>query len=123
MTSYRAETVLNTTFHANHGTKGGAVYNFGVSTFIDCTFSGNEATVEGGAIYEIGIIPDLTGCRFFDNVAERGGAIYIYTGNPAITACTFGGMRDRGRRVQLLDADQLPVQREHGRLVRWRGPQ
>jgi parallel beta-helix repeat protein/predicted outer membrane repeat protein len=93
--TYTYLTVLNTTFHANHGTKGGAVYNTGVSTFIDCTFSGNEAAVEGGAIYENWMIRNVTGCRFFDNAAERGGAIYIYITDPAITACTFGGNQAR----------------------------
>lgn len=97
----------NTAFRSNTAaSSGGAVFLGGTITasFINCTFSNNQAqgSGSGGAINSSSAIPTIYNCTFSGNSAgNQGGAIRI--GGANITNCTFfentavnGGAISRG---------------------------
>ncbi len=72
--------------------EGGAIYNFGDLTLIDCTLTGNTATnmTFGGAIFgQNGSTTTLVGCTFSDNIAEEGGGAVFGGSYLTMTNCTF----------------------------------
>ena len=70
-------------------TNGGAIYNKGISTIIDTTFIGNEATGYGGAIYNQYKM-QVTDSTFLNNKAVNGGAI-MNGGTLTVTGSSFTG--------------------------------
>ena len=72
------------------GDQGGAIYNGGVLTVIDSTFSdANDAQNDGGAIANFATLV-VDGSTFVDNgVGARGGAIFNISGSLAISNSTF----------------------------------
>jgi predicted outer membrane repeat protein len=69
----------------------GAISNGGTLTVLNCSFTGNVATVAGGAIYNTGILI-VSGSTFLGNSAgQRGGAIDNADGVVTVTGCTFSG--------------------------------
>ncbi len=73
---------------------GGAIYNFGTLTLIQCILSGNSSSFHGGAIYHHGSALTLTQCTLSGNSAPNngfnGGAIYNLT-PLALTQSTLSG--------------------------------
>jgi predicted outer membrane repeat protein len=108
-------TIQNLTLANGSGDYGGAINNYyGILLLKDCTFSGNIVTEDGGAIFNEGnqtVInctfinntgsgggaihdedySEFINCKFINNTAERGGAIYNCCGHEIITGCTFEG--------------------------------
>lgn len=108
-------TIQNLTLANGSGYSGGAINNYyGFLLLKDCTFSGNTVTGDGGAIYNEGnqtVInctfinntgsgggalhdedySEFINCKFINNTATRGGAIYNCCGHEIITGCTFEG--------------------------------
>jgi predicted outer membrane repeat protein len=83
------------------GGPGGAVFcDNGSPSFLECSFSGNHATVApggGGIACTNGSNPGITYCAFTDNYANAsgcyGGAMYVAESNPLVTHCTFTSNR------------------------------
>ncbi len=59
--------------------RGGAIYNTGSPTIMNCTFTWNYALEEGGAIYNYNSNLFLKDCTFTKNYSEIGGGLYIKT--------------------------------------------
>ena len=58
---------------------GGAIYNDGMLTVINSTFSNNSTTASGGAIHNnYGLALKISKSTFVDNSAQNGGAISLY---------------------------------------------
>ncbi|MFC1783860.1 choice-of-anchor Q domain-containing protein, partial [Planctomycetota bacterium] len=70
-------------FEGNWSDRGGGYY--GVGTFYDCTFCGNESDWDGGGMYGSGTISH---CTFSNNTSGSGGGYY---GSGIISYCTFTG--------------------------------
>ncbi len=74
----------------NYEKKGGALYNTGSPTILNCTFNWNYASEAGGAIYSNGGDLHLTNCVFSCNSAPNyGGGLLIQNSNSDITDCYF----------------------------------
>ncbi len=110
-------TIQNLTLANGSGYSGGAINNYyGFLLLKDCTFSGNTVTGDGGALYNEGNLTvinctfinntgsdggvlhdedysEFINCKFINNTATRGGAIYNCCGHEIITGCTFEGNR------------------------------
>lgn len=84
-------TIANLTFVNGNSSVGGAIYNHGILTVKNCTFTGNAATNFGGAIYNYGGSLNINDCNFFNNAANSyGGAIYnVNGGNLNVNNSTF----------------------------------
>ena len=84
-------TIHNLTFVNGTSSVGGAIYNHGILTVKNSTFTGNNATNFGGAIYNDGGTLDVNDCNFLNNAANSyGGAIYnVNNGNLNINNSTF----------------------------------
>ena len=79
------------TLSQNQARIGGAVFNLGAFSAIDCTFSGNFATVGGGALYSEGDV-SLTSCTIFSNRSDGDcGGVYAFTGSCAISNSILQG--------------------------------
>jgi predicted outer membrane repeat protein len=57
-------------------TSGGAIYNTGRLTIINCTFLNNNVALYGGAIYNAGPNQTIINSTFKNNSAQSGGAIF-----------------------------------------------
>ncbi len=83
--------------NAVEGYAGGGMSNEASSpTVINCTFSGNQATVGGGManyIWEAtdSCNPTVTNCTFSGNTAVAGGGMCNIGSSPTVTNCTFSG--------------------------------
>ncbi|KZX10602.1 beta strand repeat-containing protein [Methanobrevibacter filiformis] len=85
-------TFKNLIFINAHDNIGGAIYNSGDLTVINCSFTGNTASnYYGGAIYSSGNLTVIN-CSFTGNTASYsdGGAI-MNTGNSTVINCSFTG--------------------------------
>jgi hypothetical protein len=92
MNSNCAPTVANCTFIGNHGSAGGAMYNYNgaAPTVINCMFTSNTATGTGGAVYNrTGGVSTYINCTFSGNTGVNGAAMYNEYGTPVVTNCTF----------------------------------
>jgi predicted outer membrane repeat protein len=70
---------------------GGAIYSARTLTVSNCLFSGNTASTDGGAIYENTTFgTTVTGCTFTSNTAGTGGGAIYSGGTLAVSGCTFG---------------------------------
>ncbi|CAL5225946.1 g8744 [Coccomyxa viridis] len=88
--------IRQSTFFKNRGEKGGGIFmDQSAISVLNCTFSGNSASLLGGALYRSSTThsSDVRGCSFLKNSAGQfGGAIYeqmIDSGS--IKGCSFGG--------------------------------
>ena len=83
-------TIQNITLTNTNNVEGGAIYNDGTLTLINCTFTNNTATNDGGAVWNGGIINNLTNSIFANNKAELyGGAIENAGTINKISNCKF----------------------------------
>jgi hypothetical protein len=84
--------VQNCTFS---GLASACVVRYGSPTFVDCSFSRNQATY-GGAMYIEFSSVTAVGCSFTENkcIAVDGGAVFANHSNLAFTECTFVRNRD-----------------------------
>jgi predicted outer membrane repeat protein len=78
-------TVTGSTLSGNSASEGGAIYNVAPGTLLvrGCTFSANAASDSGGAIYNLGTAT-LLECTLSGNTA--GGAGGIFSGAPGALA-------------------------------------
>jgi len=84
-------TVSNCTFTRNSGVFGGAVFNYGNSEFVDCTFNINSADTRGGGMFNgYYCKPQLSNCNFRQNWAgcDGGGLYNDYESDPCFINCT-----------------------------------
>ena len=90
--NYGILTVSNCTFTGNSAQNGGAINNYlqGNCNVIGCTFTDNTAVIMGGAIINYAAL-SVTGCTFTNNTAHEGGAISNFYGNCNVNCCTFTG--------------------------------
>jgi CSLREA domain-containing protein len=74
-------TVRNSTFTGNQAVAGGGISNLNILTISNSTFSGNSATTSGGAIYNDTGVLTIWNSTFSNNSATvSGGGIYNKTG-------------------------------------------
>ena len=77
-------TIINCTFMNSQARTGGAVFDYGGSVMLGCSFINNSANYSGGAIYGQSILFD---CIFINNSARAGGGFF---GNiPIMSGCVF----------------------------------
>ncbi len=69
---------------------GGAIYNQGALTLINCTLSGNSCDADGGAIYNANALT-LMQCTLSGNHGFSGGAIENYFASATLIQCTLTG--------------------------------
>jgi predicted outer membrane repeat protein len=73
-------TVRNSTFSYNSASTGGGIYNGGTLTVTNSTFSYNSATTSGGGIYNNAGVLTVASSTFSNNVAGyAGGGIYNFS--------------------------------------------
>ena len=78
---------------------GGGLYLTGASpTLVNCTISGNLASIYGGGMYNASASPTLKNCALSGNSATGrsssgvyGGGIYNHSSSPTLINCTFSG--------------------------------
>ncbi len=88
-------TFTNCTFTGNFGdSKGGGIYNKGITTLTSCTFTGNTGEFRAGGMNNEGTAT-LTNCTFRGNAASasngNGGGISTFSGSSTLKNCTFNG--------------------------------
>jgi len=85
-------TVTNGTFSGNFAQAGGAIFvGRGTASISNSTFWGNSATYVGGGILNwIGTLT-VTNSTFYDNSAQQGGAIYNDLSSLTLSNSTFSG--------------------------------
>lgn len=71
---------------------GGGMFNDSSSpTLINCTFTGNSASLWGGGMANaIGSSPTLINCTFTENTADSGGGIHNFRSSLTMTGCILG---------------------------------
>ena len=83
--------VADSSFNANSGTFGSAVFNFrGNVSISNTTFADNTT---GGSVYSYNGTLEVDGSTFTGNNGDRGGAIYLSGGTANISGSTFTGNR------------------------------
>jgi alpha-tubulin suppressor-like RCC1 family protein len=82
-------TVTNSTFTGNSAEFGGGLYNSGELTVVNSTFSGNSAVSEGGGFYNIGTMA-IANSTLSGNLADTGGG-YYNGGSLTVTNTTISG--------------------------------
>lgn len=88
-------TLTNCTFTGNFGdSKGGGIYNKGVTTLTYCTFTANTGEFRAGGMNNEGTAT-LTNCTFRGNAASasngNGGGMSTFGGGSTLINCTFNG--------------------------------
>lgn len=86
-------TVLNSTFIGNEATQGGAIYQDNGSASIEnCTFNGNRAGNVGGALFVNGYgSMNIVNSTYGGNQASGGGAMHLETGTLNVSSSTIAG--------------------------------
>ncbi|MCR5038573.1 MAG: C10 family peptidase [Bacteroidales bacterium] len=90
LTMPRTILVEDCEFFANKATSGGAIVDYGSTTFSRCVFHDNYALNEGGGAYCIsnGAHSHFFNCTFSNNTARQGGGIAIFTSQgPTLWNC------------------------------------
>ncbi len=81
-------TLANGRFDGNMAAFGGAIYSYGATTAVNCTFVRNQADRNGGAFYGLSSNDILINCTFVANKASLvGGAVYRASGTTFLTNC------------------------------------
>jgi predicted outer membrane repeat protein len=83
-------TVNNSTFTGNLGSNGGAIYNEGTLTVNNSSFTENEAVQNGAVILNHGTLT-VDNSTFTGNLGSNGGAIFNYGGILTVNNSTFTG--------------------------------
>ena len=97
-------TISHCIFSKSQAYRGGGVYNGGILTLTDCTFTGNSASDAGGGLRNENAAT-VTGCTFTGNTSTYGGGVYnLVNSTLALTNCiltansvsSLGGGMDNG---------------------------
>jgi len=83
-------TVMNSTFTLNTASNSGAAIKAGTLTVTNSTFTLNTASISGAGIYLEGFL-DVTNSTFSGNTADFGGAIYGSSSDVDVMNSTFSG--------------------------------
>ncbi|MBI9050988.1 MAG: sortase [Anaerolineaceae bacterium] len=92
-TTVNLDSLIITKGRGNNWEDGGAIYNEGILTVSNSTFSGNSGGKQGGAIYNTGTLTinhsTLSDNLLSDEPTSKGGAIYNESGSLTINDSTF----------------------------------
>ncbi|WP_165230645.1 right-handed parallel beta-helix repeat-containing protein [Aquisphaera insulae] len=105
--NYGTTTLIGCTLSGNSANNGGGVFNAGTATLTDCTVSGNSAS-NGGGVFNGGRLT-LVNSTLDGNTGGYGGGLYIGNGASAtLTGCTVtgnsGGLINLGGTATLTDS-------------------
>ena len=90
---------------------GGGIYNHGVLTLTNCTFSGNEANFKGGGVYNgPPSSSTINACIFSQNYSEyHGGALMNEEASAVITNCNFSGNSSDSTAAGIANWESSPI--------------